>query len=292
MERRRISRLDNRSNSLDNEDLTSSYDEEPDMPYNPFSDEGHVNQAVVICEKESFLVKALIRNLNENGYEGVYSTSTVQEVGNHQEEADIYILYKDELLESDVDLIVYLKDNGIAEGKLVVLIGTEEDYKLMTKVIPKEMLSAWVTRPFDMKELMDKLNTLSEQKKEGLNKRSVLVVDDDLTFLKTVEGWLKDKYRVTIVNSGMQAIKWLAKHSTDLILLDYEMPIATGENVYEMLRSEVGTNDIPIMFLTGKNDRESITRLLKLKPERYLLKPIGRVALLSELQQFFDKQRK
>ena len=50
----------------------------------------------------------------------------------------------------------------------------------------------------------------------------LLVVDDDITFLKMVKKWLMDKYQVTIVKSGMQAIKYIKGHRPDLILLDYD----------------------------------------------------------------------
>ena len=105
-----------------------------------------------------------------------------------------------------------------------------------------------------------------------------------------VHSWLKDYYRVSIVNSGMQALTWLAKNEVDLILLDYEMPVNSGPHVLEMLRSETETNKIPVMFLTGKSDRDSIKNVLALKPDRYLLKTIGKEALLDELDRFFQSQ--
>ncbi len=83
-------------------------------------------------------------------------------------------------------------------------------------------------------------------------KKNILIVDDDPTFLKTVKGWLSGDFRVNIVNSGMQAITFIAKHTPDLILLDYEMPVTTGPQVLEMIRSESATGTIPVMFLTGK----------------------------------------
>ena len=70
-----------------------------------------------------------------------------------------------------------------------------------------------------------------------LGKR-ILLVDDDPTFLKMLQGWLHEKYNITAVKSGMQAITYLANHTPDLILLDYDMPITPGPQVMEMIRSE------------------------------------------------------
>ncbi len=94
-----------------------------------------------------------------------------------------------------------------------------------------------------------------------------------------------------MVNSGLQAIKWLAKNKVDLILLDYDMPVTTGPQVLEMLRSDPETASIPVMFLTGKGDKESVMAVVALKPEGYFLKNIKKPELLEKLQEFFILHR-
>ncbi|MBR1741055.1 MAG: response regulator [Lachnospiraceae bacterium] len=115
------------------------------------------------------------------------------------------------------------------------------------------------------------------------------MVDDDVLFLKMMAEWLDEKYKVVTVTSGMQAITYLANNTPDLILLDYEMPVTPGPQVMEMIRSEPKNKEIPIMFLTGKNDRESVESVLGLKPNRYLLKSMGRMEVLRALDNFFEK---
>ena len=90
-----------------------------------------------------------------------------------------------------------------------------------------------------------------------------------------------------MANSGLQAIKWLGKNKADLILLDYEMPITDGPQVLEMLRSDEDTKYIPVMFLTGKGDKESVMSVLSLKPQGYFLKTIDKIELLEKLKEFF-----
>ena len=90
-----------------------------------------------------------------------------------------------------------------------------------------------------------------------------------------------------MANSGLQAIKWLAKNKVDLILLDHEMPVTTGPQVLEMLRNDPETQSIPVMFLTGKSDKESVMKVVALKPEGYFLKTIQKGELLEKLQEFF-----
>ena len=130
-----------------------------------------------------------------------------------------------------------------------------------------------------------------EAEDERLQKKKILLVDDDGTMLRTLKSWLETHYQVFMVNSGMAAITFLAKNEIDLILLDYEMPITTGPQVLEMLRSEENTAKIPVMFLTNKGDKESVMNVLGLKPEKYLLKTMSKSALLGQIDEFFEKEK-
>ena len=89
----------------------------------------------------------------------------------------------------------------------------------------------------------------------------------------------------------MQAITYMAKNRPDLILLDYEMPVTSGPQILEMIRSEVGTASIPVFFLTGKGDKESVTKVLAFKPEGYILKSAGRDELTEQIENYFIKQK-
>ncbi|MBP5564189.1 MAG: response regulator, partial [Lachnospiraceae bacterium] len=55
----------------------------------------------------------------------------------------------------------------------------------------------------------------------------------------------------------------------------------------EMLRSDEDTKYIPVMFLTGKGDKESVMSVLSLKPQGYFLKTIDKIELLEKLKEFF-----
>ena len=249
------------------------------------------NHILVISAKETFISKALQRNLRDAGYTVSYSPAQVESISTFNDTANIYILYMDEDMENTMKVMVFLKDITIEEDKMVILIGTPDEFSLATSVLPKENLAAYFERPIDMHALLDEVRMLTDMRAMENRKKSILVVDDDVTYLRMVHSWLKDKYRVSIVNSGMQAITWLARNPVDLVLLDYEMPVTSGPSVLEMLKSEVATSDIPVMFLTGKSDRSSISKVIALRPERYLLKTISREELLAEMESFFVSRK-
>ena len=51
------------------------------------------------------------------------------------------------------------------------------------------------------------------------------------------------------------------------------------------------TGTIPVIFLTGKGDRESVVKVLALKPDGYLLKSTDKATLLKLLEDFFEKRK-
>ena len=249
------------------------------------------NNVLVISQKETFIAMTLQKNLKNAGFGVYYSAPDVQKKSEFRDQVNIYLFYMDEGSAVDMDTVVYLKDMSIEEDTMVILIGSPDEFKEATKILPYDNMAASFTRPLDMRQFMDKMKELTDKQEIENRKKRVLIVDDDVTFLKMAYTWLKDKYRVSIVNSGMQAITWLAKNKADVVLLDYEMPVADGPSILEMLKSETGTDSIPVFILTGKSDLGSVKKVMELKPQGYLLKASGKDSLLDELEKFFISRK-
>ncbi len=115
-------------------------------------------------------------------------------------------------------------------------------------------------------------------------RKHVMIVDDDSAMLKTIKEQLHDKYDVATALSGKIALKFLEKKTTDLILLDYEMPAEKGPEILEKLRANPATKDIPVIFLTGVTEREKITQVLSMRPQGYLVKPVEHDKLMAIIE--------
>lgn len=114
-------------------------------------------------------------------------------------------------------------------------------------------------------------------------RKHILVVDDNAMMLKMLKEHLHDTYDVATAASGKVALKFLERKTTDMILLDYEMPEESGPDVLEKLRASESTKDIPVVFLTGVTDTKKVKEVLSLKPQSYLLKPVDREKLLDTI---------
>ena len=101
----------------------------------------------------------------------------------------------------------------------------------------------------------------------------ILIVEDESAFAQVVESYLKRLgYRVAgIADSGEEALKAVARSRPDLALMDIEIHGAMdGFDVAERLREE---HDIPIIFLTGRADDQTLERVRRSASFGYLLKP-------------------
>ena len=123
-------------------------------------------------------------------------------------------------------------------------------------------------------------------------KEKILVVDDSGAMLRNVKNWLGGRYDVILANSGTMAMKYLEMNRPDLVLLDYEMPNYDGKEVLKMIRKEKDLADIPVIFLTGKDDRESVMNVMALKPEGYLLKTMEPEQIVAAVDDFFAKGKR
>ena len=115
-------------------------------------------------------------------------------------------------------------------------------------------------------------------------RKKVLVVDDNATTLRSIKAMLEEKYNITLANSGMKALASIGKSRPDVILLDYEMPVCDGRQTLEMIRADEDMSSIPVIFLTGVNDREHISAVLKLRPAGYMLKPAVPAKLIEAIE--------
>ena len=242
---------------------------------------------LVINHGAAFTVDSLKNNLTGAGFM-VHTTEPDKDlIRSHKESIDIILMYAGDYISKSGDVLEYIRELCADEDKKFFVVGYPAEIEEIKKVISEHLIEQQFERPFDMKTLIATLQGYAEGMEEHKRSRHILVCDDDVMYLKMIKEWLSDKYQVTIVKSGMQALTYIANHKPDLILLDYDMPVTPGPMVMEMIRSESDSADIPIIFLTGKSDKESVLTVMKLKPQGYILKNMPKKEIVASIDHFF-----
>lgn len=172
-----------------------------------------------------------------------------------------------------------LTAQNIAEA--IVKMLDEKTQKKQEKTLKETADAAVAAALQKAKDRISKMNAAEEGEKR---RKHILVVDDDSSVLKLLKGYLAERYDVATAISGKVALKFLETKGTDLVLLDYEMPVENGSEVLGKIRANEKTKDLPVVFLTGVTDKNKIREVLSMKPQGYLLKPVDMEKLSSTIK--------
>ncbi len=245
---------------------------------------------IVVSFQFSVVMKSIENKLVDGGYIVTVIDSDKEKVKGYLDDAALFIIYLQTDLVDAAKMSTLREITGMIREKNLkaILIGEHSIKDDLMDSIPHLSDNTWVDRPVDMDALKTTVDeAMNPESDASSTQKRILIIDDDPAYAKMVREYIKDYYKVDIVTNGMQAITFLFKASqkkkVDLILLDYEMPIADGPQVLQMLRQEEASKNIPVVFLTGIGTKEAVSRVMQLKPEGYILKSTSKDDLVAYL---------
>ncbi len=112
----------------------------------------------------------------------------------------------------------------------------------------------------------------------------VLIVDDEpmsRMLLKTV---LEAEFRCNVAQSGKEAISMCINEKPDLVLLDMNMPDTNGLEVCEILKTNLSTLHIPVIFVTSTLDIESENNCWEVGASDFVIKPVNASTLIHRIK--------
>jgi len=134
------------------------------------------------------------------------------------------------------------------------------------------------------------LATLYGAEDKNAKKWTVLVVDDDLTFVKLVKShFVKQGLTVISSDSGERGLEMAKRWKPDLIILDVILPGMKGRTVCAKLKEDSATEAIPVMFVTFKNSLDDISAEMELGAVMHLTKPVNYDHLYEQVHKILRK---
>ena len=120
----------------------------------------------------------------------------------------------------------------------------------------------------------------------------IMIVDDEPDVVDLVKIVLKSEgYDVVTATSGREALEKIGDEMPDLVLLDIMMPQMDGWEVYNHIKTNSKTRDIPVAMLTAKS--QSIDKMIGLhvvQVDDYITKPFGRAELLERVKKILSEK--
>lgn len=127
---------------------------------------------------------------------------------------------------------------------------------------------------------------------KDMNNALVLIVDDNPNNIQVVASIMAEYgYELGIAMNAGEAYKFLEENIPELILLDVNMPGIDGYEVCSTLKKDLKYRDIPIIFLTVKDEKEDIVKAFDLGAVDYVTKPFNRKELVSRVRTHISLKR-
>lgn len=112
-------------------------------------------------------------------------------------------------------------------------------------------------------------------------KPTVVMVDDEVDFLRVVGTWAQPRYGFVGRTSGADLLPDLERLKPSLVVLDVGLPDVDGFEVCRRIRADGRFGGVPILFLTGRREDEDFVWNMRAGGTAYLTKPVGRRRLLA-----------
>ncbi len=116
---------------------------------------------------------------------------------------------------------------------------------------------------------------------------TILVVDDSSTQLSSIQNIITEAgYRVFTARSGTEAIECVQKHHPDLIFLDIIMPDMDGFEACRKLSMDRDTKEIPIVFVSSKDQKADRVWASMQGGKAYIVKPYVKDQIIAQIEAF------
>ena len=106
-----------------------------------------------------------------------------------------------------------------------------------------------------------------------MDKYRILVIDDTVDILRTIQLLLEEKYEVILAKDGLQGYQKAVIYLPDLLIMDIMMPKMSGYQLFDMIKKHPAIKDIPIVFISAKGTPIDQQYGLKKGAAAYLPKP-------------------
>ena len=122
------------------------------------------------------------------------------------------------------------------------------------------------------------------------NKKIVLAIDDNATQLQEYKTVLIPTYDLRVVKSASEAIGFLNKNKSDIILLDIEMPNISGFEFLADIRKIPSYLKVPIIIVSGNSGKDFFEQARNSSAADVLSKPVKGEVLITAIEKFLTEQ--
>lgn len=247
----------------------------------------NAGKTILVVDDDNMSLKMTELILQENGYRAVTASSGEMALEIvRQCDIDLVLLDIEMPGMSGIETLEVIRGDQKLKGLKVIFLTVMmvDRYKQEAARLGAE---DFIQKPILPVELASRISKVFRDSE----KQRILVVDDDSMNLRFAKRMLGDHYEISCVSSGSEALATIGDFMPHLALLDLHMPEMNGYELLAEIRKIPEFEDLPVVFLTADNDRETEIQVFKAGALDYIQKPFIADVVLHRLNRILDLKR-
>lgn len=172
-------------------------------------------------------------------------------------------------------------------SEFIIRIPLGKDHLKPEEIIEEEEMKKEQNKELAEAEQEEQLAENNDQPAETLNnsdttpasakgaKAEIVIVEDEEDIQEYLKAQLSSDFKIRTYPNGKVALNEILKNKPDLVISDIMMPEMDGTTLCAKLKSNINTNDVPIILLTAKSREEDQLEGLQTGADAYILKPFN-----------------
>lgn len=172
-------------------------------------------------------------------------------------------------------------------SEFIIRIPLGKDHLKPEEIIEEEEMKKEQNNELAEAEQEEQLAESNDQPAETLNnsdttpasakgaKAEIVIVEDEEDIQEYLKAQLSSDFKIRTYPNGKVALNEILKNKPDLVISDIMMPEMDGTTLCAKLKSNINTNDVPIILLTAKSREEDQLEGLQTGADAYILKPFN-----------------
>lgn len=202
-----------------------------------------------------------------------------------------YIVVIDtEVVHKEQEYLFLITELNARTPAITTLVLSAADSLTNRVAVARAGASGFLVKPTPPTIVWETTNQLLKDHQSAI--ASILIVDDDIVFLSALRSLLEPwGIRVTTLEKPLDFWQVLQTTQPDLVILDIEMPEINGIELCQALRSDPNWQELPILFLTARQDVETIQQVFETGGDDYISKPVVGAELIARINNRLDRSR-
>jgi diguanylate cyclase (GGDEF)-like protein len=200
------------------------------------------------------------------------------------------IILLDISIDNKNDEFLFLEEISKQESSIPVLIFTSQELSTDRIALARRKSQGFFHKPISPNRVLEVVTqTLKPRKK---TEPKVMLVDDDRMTLRLVRTLLEPwGIKVNILNNSLKFWDEIQSVKPDLLILDVQMPNVDGIELCQLLRNDSRWAWLPIIFLTGQRDIETIQQVFSAGADDFVNKPVVAPELITRIFNRLERTR-